>query len=85
MKNLFKLLYKGLIFMSLVMILSCSSDDDNDDSSSLSDPSSFCTIELCSTSEVAKQVCIDEYNDCVALGQFSNEDCKTFAVETCTL
>jgi hypothetical protein len=83
MKNLFNVFYKGLTVTCFVLFLSCSSDDDPDAASS-SDPNVFCDREFCSTNPTAKQVCIDEYNDCTTNTSKTDEQCAAFAGETCT-
>ncbi len=88
MKNLFKFLMTGLTVVSLVFYISCSSDDDGGGGEDLN-PNSFCTGELCSQAgnvgEVATAECIDDYNDCVALNEGTNEECKVFALNACNL
>jgi hypothetical protein len=81
MKNLLKLLCTCLFIGCFFMFLSCSDDDPGADPG---DPNDFCDIEVCSTNANFKQVCIDEYNDCVALGG-DKETCAAAATETCTL
>ena len=44
----------------------------------------LCCIEVCIGSEVFRNVCLDEYDDCIALGELSEEECRAFATETCT-
>ena len=52
------------------------------------DPNELCNIEACAVdSEVgrtAKAVCVDEINDCIALGENTTEQCIGFGTETCT-
>jgi hypothetical protein len=80
MKKLIDILYRGLFLSCLVILFTCSDDVDADPG----DPNDFCSVELCSKDGVAKQVCIDEYYDCLDTGK-SKEQCAAFAVETCTI
>ena len=52
------------------------------------DPNELCNIEACAVdSEVgraAKAVCVDEINDCIALGVSTAEQCIALGTETCT-
>ena len=54
------------------------------DSNSNVDPNSRCNIEACLESDTLRNVCIDEYNDCVNLGG-DPEECIVAATETCTV
>ncbi len=89
MKNLFKILISGLIVVSFALVFSCSSDDDGGGDDGGLDPNSFCTGELCSQAgnagDIAKAECIDDYNDCLALNESTNEECKVFALNACNL
>ena len=81
MKNLFKILISGLVAVSFVLLFSCSDDDDGGGN----DPNSFCTGELCSTSDFARNECIDDYNACKALGESTDDECRIFALNACNL
>ena len=65
----------------LSLIPSCGDDPDPTTSD---DPNSFCNVEVCMTNGTLKQVCIDEYTDCVAAGG-DKDQCRAFATETCTI
>ena len=86
MKNSLSLLARGLFITSLVILFNCSDDGATpataDDPG---DPNDFCNVEVCQTNGTLKQVCIDEYTDCVALGKLSKVECAAFAAETCTI
>lgn len=83
MKKLSDILYRGLFLACLVILVTCGDDVNPDDDPG--DPNDFCNIELCTSNGTLKQVCIDEYNDCVATGNKSKSQCATFAAETCTI
>ena len=83
MKKLLKTLILPLTLTGLVLLSSCGKDDDN--VTDPGDPNDFCNVELCMTNGTLKTVCIDEYNDCVALAQRSKEECALLATETCTI
>ncbi len=89
MKNLFKFLISGLMVVSLVFCISCSSDDDGgDDGGGGDDPNSFCTGGLCSSGPnpaAAKAECIDTYNDCMALPDPTSSECRATALTVCNL
>jgi hypothetical protein len=82
MKNSLNFLFRGLFITSLVILFTCSESVAPDDPG---DPNDFCDIEVCMTNGTLKQVCIDEYTDCVALGKLSKVECAAFAAETCTI
>jgi hypothetical protein len=44
----------------------------------------LCCIELCTTNENFRTVCLDEYNDCVGMDGDPGQ-CKVAAEETCTI
>ena len=81
MKTKAKILIMSLLFGGMTAMYSCNNDDDVDPG----DPNDFCNVELCVSNANFKTVCIDEYNDCVALGAKSNEECAALATETCTI
>jgi hypothetical protein len=81
MKKLIDILYRGLFLSCLVILFTCSDDAAPDPG----DPNDFCSVELCSSDGILKQVCIDEYNDCVAAGLKTKTECAAFAAETCTI
>ncbi len=85
MKNLFKILISGLIVVSFALVFSCSSDDDGGGDDGGLDPNSFCTGELCSTSDFARNECIDDYNACKALNESTDDECRIFALNACNL
>ncbi len=74
-----KMLPVLLVSLIIGFVAACGGDDDNG-----GDPNEFCNIEACATNEGFRTVCIDEYNDCIALGG-DPEDCRVAATETCTL
>ena len=82
MKNPLSLLARGLFIISLVILFACS-----DDGATPANTNDLCNTELCQgdsdAAKLAKAVCMDEYNDCVALGAKSESECATFANETC--
>ena len=80
MKSTLKTLILVLCMGGLTALFSCGDDDP--------DPGNggdFCDFEVCASNNTAKQVCIDEYNDCLATGNLSDDECLAFANETCTL
>jgi len=83
MKKLINILHRGLYLTCFLIFFSCNGDDETatDDPG---DPNDFCNIEACSSNPTFKSVCIDEYNDCVALGIKTKTECAAFAAETCT-
>ena len=86
MKKLLDVSLRGLTLVCFVLLLSCGSDDDSETPPAEgNDPNDFCSVELCSSLANLKQICIDEYNDCVATGALTNQECQVFATETCTL
>ena len=86
MKNYLTLLARGLFITSLVILFNCSdSVDPATTADDPGDPNDFCNVELCMTNGQLKTVCIDEYNDCVALGKLTKTECAALATETCTI
>ena len=79
MKNYLSLLARGLFITSLVILFNCSDDAANP-------TSDLCNTEACvgdsDLAKAARAVCMDEYNDCVALGAKSEAECAAFATET---
>ena len=82
MKTKAKVLILSLLIGGMTAMYSCGDDDDVDPGGGL------CNVELCvgdsDAAKLAKAVCMDEYNDCVALGAKSEAECAAFANETCT-
>jgi hypothetical protein len=78
MKSGIKILTLALCLGGMVSLFSCGDDDPGPGSSD------FCNFEACANSDTAKKVCMDEYDDCVAAGKLSNDECSAFAQETCT-
>jgi hypothetical protein len=66
----------------LFVMLSCG--DDATPSDDPGDPNEFCNVEICVGNDTFKNVCIDEYNDCVAKGG-DKQNCAAGAIETCTI
>jgi len=75
-------LFRGLFIASLVLLFTCSDD------ATPANTSDLCNIEACvgdsDLAKAARAVCMDEYNDCIALGVKSEAECAAFATETCT-
>ena len=44
-----------------------------------------CTQELCMANETLMANCLREYDECIALGESTEEQCRIFAEETCTI
>jgi hypothetical protein len=51
-------------------------------------PEEYCDVEICAldsdVGRAAMAACINEINDCLALGESTTEQCIAFGVETCT-
>ena len=48
----------------------------------------LCCIELCFVGDLTEElrgVCLDEYSDCLALGELTDAECEALAEETCTI
>jgi len=84
MKKTLRIFATCLALSCFTLIPSCGDDAGPDPG----DPTDFCNLEICQgdsdAAKLAKQVCIDEYNSCVA-GGGNKEDCAKFAKETCTI
>ena len=85
MKTKAKVLILSLLFGVMTAMYSCSDDDDADPASS----NDLCNVEICvgdsDEAKAFKAVCMNEYNDCVALGAKTEAECAALATETCTL
>jgi len=84
MKKILRILSLCMTLSCLTLFVSCN-DDGDAVGADPGDPEDFCSIELCQSNGTLKQVCIDEYNDCVATGARTKEECAAFAAETCTI
>ena len=82
MKKSLSFLFKGLFLVSLVFLFNCSDD------ATPANTNDLCNTEACvgdsDLAKAARAVCMDEYNDCIALGAKSAAECAAFATETCT-
>ena len=72
------------IAIMVILVTSLTFNACNNDVEPGQDPNEICNVELCETNGTLKQVCIDEYNDCVAKGG-DPEQCAAAATETCTI
>ena len=45
----------------------------------------LCCIEVCVNNKNFMTICLNEYNDCINIGEFTEPQCRTFAQETCTI
>jgi hypothetical protein len=72
-----------ILFLSLTLGFMTMCSDDDDPASS-GDPNEFCTGGLCDNA-AAKQQCIDAYNNCKAVDQGDDEECKVIARGVCNL
>ena len=45
----------------------------------------LCCIEVCINKENFREICLDEYSDCLDAGDLTEPQCLAFAQETCTL
>ena len=83
MKTKAKILILSLLFGGMTAMYSCGDDSEGPSGSEL------CNVEACagdSDEAIAFQsVCIKEYNNCIATGKKSQEECAALATETCTL
>ena len=79
MKTTLKILIPALCMGGLIVLFSCDKDDDPVNNNDI------CNIELCIGNETLKQICLDEYDDCKALGEKTDGECLIFAEETCTI
>ena len=83
MKTKAKILIMSLLIGGMTAMYSCGDDDDVDPGSEL------CNVEVCvgdsDAAKAAKAICINEYNQCIALGNKSQSECAAIATETCTL
>jgi len=86
MKKLLDVSVRVLTLICFVLLLSCGSDDDGGTPPpDGNDPNDFCSVELCSTSDLAKNECIDDYNDCLNLNESTDAECQVFALNACNL
>ena len=82
MKKKAKVLIMSLLLCGMTAMYSCSEDS--------ADPGSeLCNVEVCvgdsDAAKAAKAICINEYNQCITLGNKSESECAAIATETCTL
>ena len=73
-------IFQALVFGFVLAITGCGDDG----GSGGVDVGAECNRELCAGSEELRNVCIDEYNDCVRGGGDPGQ-CIALAVETCTV
>ena len=84
MKTKAKVLILSLLIGGMTAMYSCGDDDDADPASS----NDLCNVEACvgdsDAAKALKTVCMNEYNDCMALGTKTEAECAAFGTETCT-
>lgn len=85
MKKFLDVSLRGITLVCLALFLSCSDDDGDTPPADGNDPNGFCSVELCSTSDLAKNECIDDYNDCLKLNESTDAECQVFALNACNL
>ena len=45
----------------------------------------LCCIEVCVDNKNFMTICLNEYNNCISIGELTEPQCRTLAQETCTI